>query len=856
MIRERQTLHDGWTLQLDREAMAELGTEAKQVAATVPGCVHTDLMAAGLLEDPLLERNEAGQHWIGRADWTFHVAFDAEAAQDAERVDLVCDGLDTIATVVLNQTQLGRTENQHRTYRFDVGGVLRTGSNELEVRFESPVAFAAAQRDSVGDLPNPYGEPYNFIRKMACNFGWDWGPQLTTSGVWRPISLERWRTARFAAVRPSPVLSSPSPVEGEGARVDVMIELERSEACAAAGRATVDAVLMSPDGDVVATATQAADDESVFVSVDAESVRRWWPAGRGDQPLYQLDLVLTIDGQIVDRASRRIGFRHVQLDTTADPGGGARFEFLVNGERTWIRGFNWVPDDCFLPRVTRERVRTRIDQALEANANLLRVWGGGIYESDDFYECCDERGMLVWQDFAFACAAYPEELLSAEVTAEATDNVDRLMSHPSLLVWNGNNECFVGWHDWGWPELLGDRPWGETFYRELLPHVTSSLDPMRPYIDGSPTSLDAPKPPNDASHGTVHLWDIWNEQDYSHYRDHRPRFVAEFGFQAPPAFATFQRALSNRPLTISDPGVLFHQRAFDGHAKLDRWLERHVGRIDDYDDWLFSTQLNQAHAISLGIGHFRSLRDHCAGTVWWQLNDCWAAVSWSVVDGDGRLKPAWYAMRRAFADRLAVIEPDGEELVLVVINDGRDDWHDTAVLERVSADGLVLRTGTLGFSVPAGSAKRLDFPAHLGSSTGAAQGDDDLLVVSISGLRVVHSAVLERDRRDVPRWDVDASTSPGTIMVDVTARTLVRDLCLFADRVDPHAGVDDQLITLLPGETHRFIVSTNLTDRALWIDALGHSGAPSLVLRASGDRRSTGGPLRPVAEISQELASS
>lgn len=856
MIRHRQTLHDGWMLQLDTHAMAELGTATTEVAASVPGCVHTDLMAAGLLADPLVERNEALQHWIGRAGWTYRLAFGAEAARDRERVDLVCDGLDTIASVVLNGVEVGRTENQHRTYRFDVAGVLRTGGNELEVRFESPAAFASAQRDSFGDLPNPYGEPYNFIRKMACNFGWDWGPQLTTSGIWRPIALERWWSARFAAVRPSPVFSSPSPVEGEGARVEVMVELERGEASAVAGRAIVDAVLTSPDGDVVATATQPADDEAVLVSIDAEAVRRWWPAGRGDQPLYGLDLVLTIDGQIVDRVSRRIGFRHVQLDTTADPDGGARFEFLVNGERTWIRGFNWIPDDCFLPRVTRERVRARIDQALDANANLLRVWGGGIYESDDFYEWCDERGMLVWQDFAFACAAYPEELLSAEVTAEATANVDRLMSHPSLLVWNGNNECLMGWHDWDWPEVVGDRAWGEGFYRELLPNVTSALDPTRPYIDGSPTSLDAHNHPNDASHGTVHLWDIWNERDYSDYRDHRPRFVAEFGFQAPPAFATFQRALSDRPLAISDPGVLFHQRAFDGHAKLDRWLERHIGRVDDYDDWLFGTQLNQAHAIAFGIGHFRSLHDHCAGVVWWQLNDCWAAVSWSVVDGDGRLKPAWYAMRRAFADRLAVLARDGGRLVLVVINDGREDWHDTAVLQRVSADGHVRDTDDLTISVPAGTAQRFPVPDRLAPSSGAARSDDDLLVASISGRRVVHSAVLERDRRDVPRWDVDASTAPGAIIVDVTARTLVRDLCLFADRVDPDSVVDDQLITLLPGETHRFTVITEVTDRARWIAALTSRDGRSLVLRASGDRRSTDDHDVPVVEVGEELASS
>ncbi len=237
---------------------------------------------------------------------------------------------------------------------------------------------------------------------------------------------------------------------------------------------------------------------------------------------------------------RRRARHHLRSDD------GAAFAFVVNGRRTWIRGFNWIPDDCFPARVTPQRLADRIDTALAANANLLRVWGGGVYESDDFYDECDRRGVLVWQDFAFACAAYPEELLAAEVRAEAIDNVDRLVAHPSLLVWCANNENLMGFADWGWPEQLAGRSWGEGFYRSLLPAVLADRDPRRPYLDGTPTSLDPAVHPNDARRGTVHLWDVWNSEDFGHYRTHAPRFVAEFGFQAPATLPTLA-ASARRP---------------------------------------------------------------------------------------------------------------------------------------------------------------------------------------------------------------------------------------------------------------------------------------------------------------------
>jgi beta-mannosidase len=831
-VRRASELGHGWTLRLDGDLPVP-GQHPPEATAAVPGCVHLDLLAAGLIDDPYVDCNELDQRWIGERAWTYELAFTTEPAEQDERVDILFGGIDGVATITLNDVVLGPTANQHRAYRFDVTDIARAGRNDLTVAFASPVEYAVAQRQLLGDLPNPFGQPYNFIRKMACNFGWDWGPRLTTSGLWRPVTLERWRGVRLRAVRPTPRLPTPGPRAGEGGRVDVAVEIERGPG--AGGTATVVATLRGPTGDIVGKAETAIPDEdaTVAVTVPVPHVERWWPAGRGDQPLYELDVIVRIGDVATDRAVHQLGFRDVQLDTTVQPGG-RNFALIVNDERVWVRGVNWIPADCFPSRVTTDLIADRLGDARAANANLVRVWGGGIYESDAFYECCDRLGMLVWQDFAFACAAYPETDLHDEVAAEATDNVTRLMPHPSLALWCGNNECLEGWSDWGWRDAVGERPWGEGFYRVMLPAVVASLDPSRPYIDGTPTSIDPALAPQDPAHGTVHLWDVWNELDYDHYRSHRPRFVAEFGFQAPPAAATLGEACSERPLTAASPAVAHHQRASDGARKLATALERHFGAITDFDDWLYCTQVNQAKALETGVGHFRSLHDRCSGVIWWQLDDCWPAISWAVVDRAGRRKPAWYAMRRAFADRLAVFDPTGPQLALVLVNDGRSPWEARVAIERVAPSGKAMAAADVAVNVQAGGMQRVVIPPDV-----APAGHNDLTIATVGGMRSTYHPLIELDQ-DVERseWDVEISFTTRSVTVDVTATTLVRDLCLFADRVDPGAEVDDQLVTLLPGEVQRFTVDTPSTpDEAAWTLALAPAQHPSRVLRAAGDRR-------------------
>ncbi|MFV0127292.1 glycoside hydrolase family 2 protein [Streptomyces sp. HMX112] len=762
--------------------------------ATVPGCVHTDLLAARLIPDPFIGRNETEIAWVGRRAWSYVTDLSYDTAH--ERTDLVFTGLDTAAGITLDGDLVGRTRNMHRGYRFDV--TARTGA--LEVQFASAYDEAAAVRELTGERPHVYPEPFQYIRKMACGFGWDWGPTVVTAGMWRPVRLEHWSTARIARVRPLVTVAA----DGTG-RVEVHLRVERTER--GAGRRLVARARVA---EARAEAVLDGRDEAVL-RLEVPGARLWWPRGYGEQPLYDLELALLDESGDLDDWRRRIGFRTVELDRTADEHG-TGCTFVVNGVRIFARGVNWIPDDVLPSRVTPERYRTRLTQAAEANVDLVRVWGGGIYEDDAFYDVCDELGLMVWQDFLFACAAYPEEQpLRAEVEAEARDNVVRLMPHPSLVLWNGNNENLWGFRDWDWEPALAGDSWGEGYYLGLLPRIVAELDPTRPYTAGSPWSGSWDHHPNDTRHGTHHSWEVWNRQDYAGYRASVPRFVAEFGWQAPPAMATLRRALPGEDLAPDSPGMLHHQKAEDGNGKLDRGVARHFALPDDdFDRWHYLTQVVQARAVAAGIEHWRANWPVCAGTVVWQLNDCWPVSSWAAIDGDGRLKPLYHELRRVYADRLLTIQPAAGPgaLTLAVVNQSADRWQTAVTLRLLEADGTVLREDVVDVVAGARSVVRLPVPAGLAP---AERSPKEFLVADADGLRAVHLAVTDKEfAGPEPVYDVRLEPVPGRsdrVDVVVTAQTLVRDLLLQADRLGPEASADRGLRTLLPGEETRIRVS-------------------------------------------------
>jgi beta-mannosidase len=833
----RTELRTGWTVQAiggDRSGLVR-----GSYPAEVPGCVHTDLMAAGVIPDPYLDGNEAALRWMHAIDWRYVAVLNSDdlALQPAgpgERVDLIFDGIDTIGTVRLGggaeTVELGRTYNMHRSYRFDISPHLTGDSLELEVDLHSATRYAEAERRRLGDRPSAYpSAPFNFIRKMACSFGWDWGPDLRTAGLWKPVRLERWSVARLAQVVPLVTLDS----TGTG-RVELRIQLERLDSKAPLTLA-VEILGQRAERYVDAGATIAT------LVIDVPDAPVWWPVGYGTQPLADLSLTLITDDQELDRWQRQIGFRTVELDTSPD-GIGTRFTFSINGRPVFVKGVNWIPDDHFLTRITAERIERRLDQAVAANINMLRVWGGGIYESDNFYRACDERGLLVWQDFLLACAAYPEESpLWEEMEAEAHENVVRLTPHPSLVLFNGGNENLWGHEDWGWKERLDGRTWGVRYATELFPKIVTELDPTRPYSDNSPYSpgADAERVhPNDPNHGTHHQWEVWNRIDYTAYRSEIPRFCSEFGFQALPGWRTlidWVHAVDGGPLDAAhdpknDANFLLHQKAVDGNDKLDRGLAPHLGVPESFADWHWATQLNQARAVVYAIDHYRRWWPRTAGAIVWQLNDCWPVTSWAAIDSEQRAKPLWHALRRAFTPRHLVFTNETGVVSAVLLNDTDEPWHGALALSRERLDGFTLANLTVEVSVE----PRTVTPIALTDEI--SKPDDptaEIVVARIKDLTRVHTFV----------EDIELALEPDPLQVEVietedgyavtaTASSLAYDLALLVDQAAGDATVDDALITLTAGQSKTFHVWTTARD-------IGEALTRPPVLRSANDLQQT-----------------
>lgn len=818
-------LSEDWTLRA-QSGPVPADFPAGPIPAVVPGVVHTDLVRAGLIAAPFDGDNESAQQWIGDTVWGYQTTF-RWSDDGNSRHDLVAYGLDTVATIELNGTVVASTENQHRSYRFDVRRLLVEGENSLVVTFAAPVPETLARAEKFGALPRVNHHEFNQLRKTAAHFGWDWGIDVAGSGIWQPIGIDSWSGVRIASVRPL------VDVDGTTGVLSAHIEIERDHE----GTEVHATVVV---GGVTTTGTIAADASAGTVVARVPGARLWWPIGHGSQPLY--DITVSAGSALW---TGRVGFRTVSVDTAPDEHG-SPFRIMVNGELVLIRGVNWIPDHAFLTEMDRARYGRRLDDAVDANVNLIRVWGGGIYESDDFYDLADERGILVWQDFLFACAAYAEEdHLRNEVVAEAREQITRLSTHPSLIIWNGNNENIWGYADWGWRRILDGRTWGNGYYRELLPELVAELDPTRFYCPASPFSFGEYLHPNDERNGTMHIWDVWNQKDYTVYRDYAPRFVSEFGFQGPPAWSTLVDVVHDDPLDPYGPEMLVHQKAHLGNVKLARGAKDHLPETTSIEDWHWSMQLNQAHAIRFGVEHFRSLTPLNTGTILWQLNDNWPVVSWAAVDFDEHRKPLWFALRSAYAPRLATLQPrpsrraieeafegaptECDALALVLVNDTGVAFDGTFTVSRQSIDGTILASAEMSASLAARGVGALTVPPSVAGFMDAAR---EVIVAAAvdqdSGFEqvVLHGADVVAQHLEPLPLVASAAKVSGGYTVTVIATSLARDIFLNVDRVDRLASVDRGLVTLTAGDRATFTIASS-------VDVAPEAFLDALVLRTA-----------------------
>ncbi len=803
-----------WTLEACGDtSLVPVDVRGRRFEAGVPGCVHTDLIRAGIIGHPNIAFNEEACQWIGRTDWRYQCRFNVDTeCWKHDRIDLVFDGLDTIARIELNGRHIGNAMNMHHVHRLDMRSALRTGENELIMTLCGPVSYVEERERQLGVRPvNGDWTPYCYMRKMASNFQWDWGPKVATCGIWRGARVEAWSGARIANVRPATLaIADGEAVVRVEADVEGHVSGMRMQAKAMYEGATHSAELQP-----------AHADGRWIGEIAIELPRLWWPRGCGDQPLYQLQVELSTNGRTHHEWNGRFGVRTTRLIRNQDQHGES-FAIEVNDVPIFCRGANWIPEGLFPEDQSPSRVRKRVQQAADANFNMLRVWGGGTYEQAAFHEACDERGIMVWQDFMFACATYPEDVPYPElIEREAREAVSRLAHLPSIVLWCGGNENVLGYESWGWKQQMqhdqhqgGVRGvWGERYYFDILRRVVEELDPSRPYWPDSPhssvqrTSLH----PNDADHGDRHTWDAKVEQ----YRNIVPRFCSEFGHQSPPCWATMNETWGEDQLQLDSPAMMHRQRATGGN---DVWYGSNImgGRWRtprDFDEWLYQAHLLQARAISLGIEWMRANQPRCMGALFWQFNDAWAGHSWSCIDSAGRRKPLWYAARRSFAPRLLTFQPVDGALCLCVVNETPEAWDTTLQVRRFRLDDFELAERYERVVVPARTCWRSKPVLEIFGSP--FDNRTECLVADAAGSEV-ERAWWFHDQDALLQLPTPAIIATARrIAVDqcelsIRADTLIRDAVFAVDRLDPDAEIDDNLLTLLPGEQRSVRIRTNL----------------------------------------------
>lgn len=780
----RQSLDEGWSF---RQARGY-----NLYPATVPGVVHTDLMAAGIIDDPFTELNERGVQWVDKEDWIYRTCFDVDAATlGRDRVELIFEGLDTYADVTLNGERILQADNMFRSWSVEVKSLLKREGNELEVYFHSPIARtlplweATPWRDIIesGNDQSANGGLFGarvgvFARKAGYHFGWDWGPRLVTSGIWRPVRLESWN-----GVRISDVFYLQKSVDARRAEVGVTVGLDIAED--EKNNRDVEIRLNNlTDGTLLARWRGRPQGETTL-DFAIDNPRLWWTNGLGEPFLYEFEVEVREGGKTVDRRRQSLGLRSLRLVTEPD-GWGESFYFELNGVPVFMKGANYIPDDSFLPRVTPERYERTIRDAVLSNMNMLRVWGGGIYENDIFYDLCDRNGILVWQDFMFSCALYPAEgELMESIRAEARENVRRLRNHTCIALWCGNNECLDMWFNWGVKRRF-DRTnpeWSEVqwkqftdLYFEVLPGIVAAEHPGAAYRRSSPYTDDRGTRSEDA--GDYHDWDVWGRAlEFDGFNSRKSRFFSEYGFQGFPSFETVKRfARSPGDWSATSEVMLSHQRAgTGGNQKIESMMRRDYGVPRDFESFTYLSQLMQADAMRMAMEAHRRQMPRCMGSLIWQMNDCWPAASWSGRDYWGNWKGQQYVLRRTFDDiLLSPVVEDGELRVY-------------AVSDRVSAARGRLTLHTVGGGE--GIALDVEIPAR--SSTVVWHGTE------WSAGKVLHIAFEEADggrrytnnfyparhnrmRYLVPEIEVSMEGDEITLCSDLFAR----GVCLVAGESD------------------------------------------------------------------------
>lgn len=662
------SLHNNW---LFREEGSLKWQNAK-----VPGTVHLDLLANGFIEDPYYRTNDKEQQWIGETNWEYEKTFDIDKNLLAfDNIDLIFEGLDTYAEVYINNSLIGQTNNMFLEYRFNCKEYLKNGKNNLRVKFISPITKTKKLKANIPYPlvakmePVPENEKLSMLsRKAPFHFGWDWGPRLITCGIWRPVYFNAWNDAKI-----EDFYIRQDSVSGEKAWLTAYIEINSNDKHE---NVYVDLIL---DENIAVNkrVNLSTGLNNISIPVTIDSPQLWWPNGMGEQKLYKISARIKFNSFVIDTVSEQIGIRTIKVKHEKDSIGESFF-FEVNGVPVFMKGANYVPMDNFTPRVSAERYNTLLESVVDANMNMLRIWGGGIYENKIFYDLCDQKGILLWHDFMFACAFYPNtDAFTDNVKEEVIYNIKRLRNHPSIALWCGNNEVKMYLNEREeekdeFPEVW--KAYDKIFY-DIIPEQIKILSPNIDYWPSSPTTDYFDEKEDKWASGNMHYWGVWhNKELFNNFlkQKNTGRFMTEFGFQSYPNMETVNYYTVPKDHYIESEVMLSHQRNSWGNGIMEHYMKEEYKLPKDFPSFLYSSQILQANAMKVAVEHHRRKKPFTMGSIYWQLNDCWPVASWSSIDYFGRWKASHFFAKNFFKPLLvSPFEEDGF-VKIQIISDERD----------------------------------------------------------------------------------------------------------------------------------------------------------------------------------------
>jgi beta-mannosidase len=829
--------------------------DVQWMRANVPGTVHTDLLLNKKIPDPFYRDNEQKLQWIEKENWEYEADFDIDdKIISKQNIDLVFNGLDTYADVYLNGVLILQADNMFRTWKVDVKKYLRPRNNQLHIRFAS----AQNKVDSMAKAALPFLLPDNarvYVRKAQYHFGWDWGPKFTTCGVWRKIGLEAWDDVRIEDVyvrdfiidsfyRDNKLVTF-AQVETEitiNSWTDKIYNLSLSEAAPA-----------DASGNIRRAAEDLSTEKNFVELLERVYIKKgrnrysvvfgirnpelWWCTGLGKQKLYQLACDLydaaNVHAEAKEHFVTPFALRKIELVTEPDDKSqfasallsenrptGKTFYFKVNGVPVFMKGANYIPQSPFLPSVTISDYRQVIENAKAANMNMLRVWGGGVYEDDTFYKLCDENGILVWQDLMFACAMYPgHEDFMESVRAELEQNIERLRNHPAIAVWCGNNENNEAWNNWGWQNQFNIHgtdsvkiwQWYEDLFHKLAPQVITDIDGARPYWPSSPSFGWGRN--ESYTEGDSHYWGLWHGNkegfDIETIDGKTGRFVSEYGMQSLPAWSTIEAFTKPEDRDTSTVVMKAHQKNTPGFYKLGSYIDRYFNKPKDFESYAYVTQCLQAYTLKYSIETQRSKMPYCMGTLYWQLNDCWPVASWSSVDGSGSWKAAHYAIRNAYKDLLFGVSKNQNNFNIYMVNDNRDGLSKTLKISLADFEGKLFWQKNIDLKkIPWGKTALLTIDsAELFKGISAAKAVMQFSVTDASGefgtSNLIYFARPKEQQLQAPRFTI---RQPDATHLDISSDILARYVWV---QIPGIKNLDDNFFDLMPGETMRIEIKTS-----------------------------------------------